>query len=188
MFRRLMMLIGLGAMAYAVPIIRVAHRRSVTCTNLTLHHAPSGTLTLANCANVTMPFLLGLGYLIVGAVIVLVGLVLGKSLKGQDRKNERAFRRDLKAGKYDFDPNKLDPSKNLGRFKLAAEEVRQREAKVSAPIPWEDKFLKPFPESGETQESAPEGESANDQDLESGEDAAAEIAQSETQETGEKDQ
>jgi hypothetical protein len=183
MLRRLMIIIGLIFMGYAVPIMRAAHQRAVRCTNGTLH-SHSGTFIMANCANTTQAYLLGIILLVVGALTTLIGLLVGGSESAKRRASERAFKKALKSGAYDFDPDRLDPEKNLGRFKRAAEETRRREAAASDPVPWDQKFLTPFPDQSD---GGSDGRPGGDADS-LREHPSTEISQSQSQKSAEEDQ
>jgi hypothetical protein len=128
-------------MGLSVPQIRHAHVLANTCTNAALKGAHGYTIT-SQCANAATPYLIGVAMLVGGALVVLIALSLRARASRDERRAERKFRRDLKKGRITFDADRLDPTKNLGRFKLATELLPQE----TGPMPHDQKFLHPFPD------------------------------------------
>jgi hypothetical protein len=163
MLRRASFALGLALMGWAVFVIRAAHVSAVACTGTDVTKAH--TILAGSCTGVTWPYLQGFALLIGGAFVIIFGLALGSARAGQERKVERQFRRDLKAGKYDYDPTAVVTEATI-RERISMHRGYQVTPE-SAPIPYEQRFLKPFDDASTTL----------------GEDAATEVAQTD----GEKD-
>ena len=162
MLRRACFVLGLAMMGWAVFVIRADHVHTVTCAATEVTKATS--IVSGACAQ-NWSYLEGFGLLIGGALIIIVALALGSSRRIDERRMERKFRKELKAGKYRHDPSKVVDLNAKGRLTL---HHGYSERPETPPIPYEQRFLKPFDEPTST-------------DL--GEDATTEVAQSD----GEKD-
>ena len=163
MFCRFAFVIGLTLMGWAVFVIRAAHVQAVTCAGADVTKAT--TILAGSCAQSTWPYLQGFALLIGGALLIISGLAMGSARSSTERKMERAYRKELKAGKFDYDPTaQVTDATVRGRLSMHHGYVERPE---SPPIPYEQRFLKPF----------------DDDKTSLREDAASEI----TQANGEKD-
>jgi hypothetical protein len=153
-------------MLIAVPLLRWAHVSAVTCSRPGTSASVSVNFQ-AGCLNQLTPYLRGVACLAVGAIMVIIGLGMGRGPSGSERKADRQYKRDLKAGKYD--PTPIAPEDDLTSVhnRLALLKA-QAERADSAHISHDNRFLKPF-----------------DPSPESGEDATSEVAQADAQENGE---
>lgn len=165
MVRRLFVLFGLISMGTAIPLLRSAHVHSATCQQPGASSSVSVDFQ-SSCLNQIWPYLRGVAFLAVGALVVIISLGIGRGMSGGERKAERQYKKDLKAGKYDHKPR--DPDEDLTSVQSRLELLKSRsERPDSGHISHENRFLRPFSAEG------------------SGEDPAAEVAQTEAQEHGE---
>jgi len=167
MFRRACFVLGLAMMGWAVFAIRATHVRTATCAATEVTKVT--TIVSGACAQ-TWSYLAGFGLLVGGALIIIVALALGSSRSIDERRMERQFRKDLKAGKYRHDLSKIVDLSAKGRLTL---HHGYSERPETPPIPYEQRFLKPF--------DAPAS-------AELGEDATTEVAQSDGEKNHEEGQ
>jgi len=168
MFRRACFVIGFALMGWAVVVIRAAHVQALRCSSTDVTKATN--ILSGSCTQSTWPYLQGFALLIGGALLIIMGLALGSSRSSNERKMERQYRKDLKAGKFTHDPSKVADMSAKGRLTLHHGYVERPE---SPPIPYEQRFLKPFDEPGS---------------VALGEDATAEVAQADGEEHPEEGQ
>ena len=168
MLRRFLLLLGLVSMGAAVPLLHSAHAQSATCNQSGASSVVSVNFQ-SGCLNQLWPYLRGVSFLAVGALVIIIGLGMGRGMSGSERKAERQYRRDLKAGKFDHKP--VAPEEDLtsvhSRLALLKAQAQRPE---TGHISHDNRFLKPFV--------------AGD----SGEDATPEVSQPEAQEDGEEGQ